>query len=65
VVIATKVALEWKDGKVYRNATPARIEKEIEDSLRRLKPIISIFTRSIGRILWCQLKKPPKPWISF
>ncbi len=37
VVIATKVALEWKDGKVYRNATPARIEKEIEDSLRRLK----------------------------
>jgi len=37
VVIATKVALEWKDGKVYRNATPARIEKEIEDSLRRLQ----------------------------
>jgi aryl-alcohol dehydrogenase-like predicted oxidoreductase len=37
VVIATKVGLEWKDGKVYRNATSARIQKEIEDSLQRLK----------------------------
>jgi aryl-alcohol dehydrogenase-like predicted oxidoreductase len=36
-VIATKVALEWSDGKVYRNSTPARIRTEIEDSLRRLR----------------------------
>jgi aryl-alcohol dehydrogenase-like predicted oxidoreductase len=36
-VIATKVALEWTDGKVYRNSTPARIKAEVEDSLRRLK----------------------------
>jgi aryl-alcohol dehydrogenase-like predicted oxidoreductase len=36
-IIATKVALEWKDGKVFRNASKARIEKEIEDSLRRLQ----------------------------
>jgi len=36
-VIATKVALEWSDDKVFRNSTPARIRKEIEDSLRRLK----------------------------
>lgn len=36
-VIATKVGLEWKDGKVYRNASRARIEREIEDSLRRLQ----------------------------
>jgi len=37
-VLATKVALEWtEDGKVFRNSTPARIQKEIEDSLRRLQ----------------------------
>ena len=37
VVISTKVGLEWKDGKVYRNASRARILKEVEDSLRRLR----------------------------
>ena len=36
-VIATKTGLEWHDGKVYRNATRARIMQEIEDSLRRLR----------------------------
>jgi aryl-alcohol dehydrogenase-like predicted oxidoreductase len=36
-VIATKVALEWPDGKVRRNATAARICTEVEDSLRRLR----------------------------
>ncbi|HEV7913667.1 MAG TPA: aldo/keto reductase [Albitalea sp.] len=36
-VIATKVALEWQDGKVRRNATAARIRSEVEDSLRRLR----------------------------
>ena len=36
-VIATKVALDWPDGKVRRNATAARIRTEIEDSLRRLR----------------------------
>lgn len=36
-VIATKVALDWKDGKAFRNASRARILKEIDDSLRRLK----------------------------
>jgi aryl-alcohol dehydrogenase-like predicted oxidoreductase len=36
-VIATKVALDWPEGKVRRNATPARIRAEIEDSLRRLR----------------------------
>lgn len=35
--IATKVGLEWKDGKVFRNSSPERIVKEIEDSLRRLQ----------------------------
>jgi aryl-alcohol dehydrogenase-like predicted oxidoreductase len=36
-VIATKVGIEWRDGKVFRNATRARILKEVDDSLRRLR----------------------------
>lgn len=38
LVIATKVCLEWAPGGggVHRNGSTARIEKEIEDSLRRL-----------------------------
>jgi aryl-alcohol dehydrogenase-like predicted oxidoreductase len=36
-VIATKTGVEWRDGKVYRNATRARIMQEVEDSLRRLR----------------------------
>jgi aryl-alcohol dehydrogenase-like predicted oxidoreductase len=37
VVLATKVGLEWRDGKVFRNASRARIFREIDDSLRRLR----------------------------
>jgi len=37
VLIATKVGLEWRSGKVFRNATRARILQEVEDSLRRLR----------------------------
>jgi aryl-alcohol dehydrogenase-like predicted oxidoreductase len=37
VVIATKAGLEWRDGKIYRNATRARILQEVDDSLRRLR----------------------------
>ena len=36
-IIATKTGLEWRDGKVYRNATRARIMQEVDDSLRRLR----------------------------
>src|SRR5450631_4262891 len=36
-VIATKVGLEWRDGKVWRNSSPARIRKEVEESLQRLR----------------------------
>ena len=36
-VIATKVGLEWQDGKVWRNSSPARIRTEVEESLRRLR----------------------------
>jgi aryl-alcohol dehydrogenase-like predicted oxidoreductase len=36
-VIATKTGIEWRDGKVYRNATRPRILQEVDDSLRRLR----------------------------
>jgi aryl-alcohol dehydrogenase-like predicted oxidoreductase len=36
-VIATKTGLEWRDGKIHRNATRARIMQEADDSLRRLR----------------------------
>jgi aryl-alcohol dehydrogenase-like predicted oxidoreductase len=37
VLIATKAGLEWEKGRVFRNASRARIMREIEDSLRRLR----------------------------
>jgi aryl-alcohol dehydrogenase-like predicted oxidoreductase len=38
VTIATKVGLRWDDrGNVTRDASPTRIKKEVEDSLRRLR----------------------------
>ncbi|HTW36522.1 MAG TPA: aldo/keto reductase [Rhizomicrobium sp.] len=43
-VIATKVALDWKEGNPFRNASAARIEKEVEDSLKRLRTdVIDIY----------------------
>ena len=44
VVIATKVGLDWKDGQPFRDASKTRIQKEIEDSLRRLRTdVIDIY----------------------
>src|SRR6266404_2250329 len=37
VVIATKTGLEWKESKVFRNASRHRIMQEVENSLRRLR----------------------------
>nr|WP_323807561.1 aldo/keto reductase [Marinobacter sp. es.048] len=39
VALATKVALNWNDDhdKVWRDATASRIEREVEDSLKRLQ----------------------------
>jgi aryl-alcohol dehydrogenase-like predicted oxidoreductase len=37
VLIASKVGLQWEGGKVSRNASRARILREVEDSLRRLR----------------------------
>jgi len=36
-IIATKVGLEWRNGKVFRNASRDRIMRELGDSLRRLR----------------------------
>jgi aryl-alcohol dehydrogenase-like predicted oxidoreductase len=37
VTIATKVGLAWRDGAPYRDGRRERIQREIEDSLRRLR----------------------------
>ena len=37
VLIATKVGIGWEGGRVFRNASRARIMQEIDDSLRRLR----------------------------
>lgn len=37
VILATKAALEWKEGGVFRNSTKERIFQEINDSLRHLR----------------------------
>lgn len=36
-VIATKVGVEWINGKIYRNSSPQRVRYELENSLRRLR----------------------------
>ena len=43
-VVATKVGLDWKDAKPFRNASRTRILKEVDDSLRRLRTdVIDIY----------------------
>ena len=37
MVIATKAGLDWREGHVWRDSSPARIRKEVERSLRRLR----------------------------
>jgi aryl-alcohol dehydrogenase-like predicted oxidoreductase len=37
VLIATKTGLDWNEGKVFRNASRARIVQEVDKSLRRLR----------------------------
>lgn len=44
VLIATKAGLDWTGGNIVRNSTRARLEQELEDSLRRLKTdVIDIY----------------------
>ena len=37
VILATKVGIDWTNGKIERNSTRQRILQEFEDSLRRLR----------------------------
>jgi aryl-alcohol dehydrogenase-like predicted oxidoreductase len=44
VLIATKAGLDWSGGNIVRNSTRARLEQELDDSLRRLKTdVIDIY----------------------
>jgi len=65
VVLATKVGLEWRDGRVFRNASRARIMREIKDSLSRLRPTPSTFTRSTGPTRWFQSRRRRTPCLLF
>jgi aryl-alcohol dehydrogenase-like predicted oxidoreductase len=43
-LIATKAGLDWRDSSPFRDASRVRIQKEIEDSLRRLRTeVIDIY----------------------
>ena len=54
VLIATKVGLNWKDNQVSRDSRPARIRREIEDSLRRLRAdVIDLY-----QVHWPDLDTP-------
>ncbi len=54
VLIATKVGLEWHDGKITRNGSRDRIMREVEDSLRRLQTDrIDIY-----QVHWPDLERP-------
>ncbi|HEY4548015.1 MAG TPA: aldo/keto reductase [Pedomonas sp.] len=53
-VIATKLGLNWKDGKVYRDSRPERIRQEVEASLRRLQTdVIDLY-----QVHWPDLETP-------
>lgn len=44
VLIATKVGLDWSEGRPRRNSAPERLRQELEDSLRRLRTeVIDIY----------------------
>ncbi len=54
VRIASKVGLAWKDGAVFRDSRPARIRKELEDSLRRLRTdVVDLY-----QVHWPDLETP-------
>jgi hypothetical protein len=57
-IIATKVGVEWINGKVYRNSSPERIRQELEDSLRRLGTDTSTCTRCTGPIRRSRSRRP-------
>lgn len=54
MILATKVGLNWKDGKILRDNSKKRILKEIEDSLRRLQ----VDYIDIYQVHWPDAKTP-------
>jgi aryl-alcohol dehydrogenase-like predicted oxidoreductase len=54
VQLATKVGLAWKGGEIFRDSRLARIRREIEDSLRRLRTdVIDLY-----QVHWPDLETP-------
>jgi aryl-alcohol dehydrogenase-like predicted oxidoreductase len=54
VQIATKLGLAWSNGNIFRDSRPARIRKEVEDSMRRLRTdIIDLY-----QVHWPDLETP-------
>lgn len=54
VQLASKVGLAWQNGTIYRDSRPARIRREIEDSLRRLRTdVIDLY-----QVHWPDLETP-------
>ena len=57
-VIATKVALEWRDGNVFRNSTPRAFARRWKIRCAGFAPITSTCIRCTGPIRWCASRKP-------
>jgi aryl-alcohol dehydrogenase-like predicted oxidoreductase len=54
VLIATKAGVAWRGNTIFRDSRPARIRKEIEDSLRRLRTdVIDLY-----QVHWPDLETP-------
>ncbi len=56
MVVATKLGLDWSERSLRRNAEPARVRKEVHDSLRRLGTDYIDLIRSTGPTA------PRRPW---
>ena len=57
-IIATKAGIEWRDGAVLRNSSPARLRAELEIRFAGSKPTSSISIRCIGQTRGSPSKKP-------